>query len=75
MITSWTSSIDGNNPESISSSSTDNHEHGKLLHEQEHLSSEGSIFSDSDIQQQQDESNTLPSVNFERRPSFLIPNV
>ncbi len=76
MITSWTSSIDGNNPESISSSSIDKNQHGKSIHEQEHSSSEGSIFSDSDIQQQQqDESTTSPLVNFERGPSFLIPNV
>ena len=75
MITSWASSIDGNNPESISSSSTDKNEPTKSIHEQIHSSSEGSIFSDSDIQQQQDESNTSPLVNFERRPSFLIPNV
>jgi hypothetical protein len=74
MTTSWSSSTDDNNPKSSSSSSTDKNQHGKSIHKQNHLSSEGSLFSDSDIQQQE-ESNTSPLVNFERGPSFLIPNV
>ncbi|CAF1452257.1 unnamed protein product [Adineta steineri] len=75
MITSWTSSSDDTNPESISTSAAaDKNQHEKINIEQEHLSSEGSIFSDSDIQQQ-DETNTSPSVNFERGPSFFTPNV
>ncbi|CAF3856734.1 unnamed protein product [Adineta steineri] len=75
MITSWTSSSDDTNPESISTSAAaDKIQHEKINNEQEHLSSEGSIFSDSDIQQQ-DETNTSPSVNFERGPSFFTPNV
>jgi hypothetical protein len=74
MTTSWSSSTDDNNHENISSSSTGKNEHGKSIHKQDHLSSEGSIFSDSDIQQQE-ESNTSPLVNFERGPSFFIPNV
>lgn len=65
MTTSWASSTDDNNHENISSSSTD---HRKSINKQNHSSSEGSIFSDSDIQQ------SPPLVNFERGPSFLMPN-
>jgi hypothetical protein len=71
MTTSWASSIDNNKHGSISSSSTDKNEHEKSIDS----SSEGSIFSDSDIHQKEEESHKLPLVNFERGPSFLIPNV
>jgi hypothetical protein len=73
MTTSWSSSTEASNRESVSSSSTDKNEQRKANNEQICSSSEGSIFSDSD--HQQDESNTSPLVNFERGPSFLIPNV
>ncbi|CAF5096118.1 unnamed protein product, partial [Rotaria magnacalcarata] len=74
MTTSWISSIDDNNHESVSSSSTDKYEFEKLNQKQNHSSSEGSIFSDSDVQQL-DEFNGSTSVNFERAPTFLIPNL
>ncbi|CAF4910046.1 unnamed protein product, partial [Rotaria socialis] len=54
MTTSWISSIDDNNHESASSSSTDKYEFGKSNQKQNHSSSEGSIFSDSDVQQSDD---------------------
>lgn len=69
MTTSWSSSNDDNNHQSISSSSTDKNSNEKSIN-----NSEGSIFSDSDIQQQE-ELNAASLVNFERGPSFLIPNV
>ncbi len=72
MTTSWASSTDDNNHERISSSSTD---HGKSINKQNHSSSEGSIFSDSDIQQEEESHKSPPLVNFERGPSFLMPNV
>ncbi|CAF4042280.1 unnamed protein product, partial [Rotaria sordida] len=74
MTTSWTSSMDDNNHENISSSSIDKYKHEKSIHKQNRSSSEGSIFSDSDVQQQ-DETNGSTLINFERGPSFLIPNV
>ncbi|UJR21511.1 hypothetical protein I4U23_024597 [Adineta vaga] len=75
IITSWAGSINGNHLESISSTSTDKHNHSiKSTQEQNHMSSEGSIFSDTDIQQH-DDSNPSSLVNFERGPSFLSPNV
>ncbi|CAF3415717.1 unnamed protein product [Rotaria sp. Silwood1] len=74
MTTSWISSMDDNNHENVSSSSTDKYKHEKSISKQNHSSSEGSIFSDSDIQQQ-DETNGSTLINFERGPSFLIPNV
>ncbi|CAF4337427.1 unnamed protein product [Rotaria socialis] len=74
MTTSWISSIDDNNHESASSSSTDKYEFGKSNQKQNHSSSEGSIFSDSDVQQS-DDINGSASVNFERAPTFLIPNL
>lgn len=66
--------MDDNNHGSISSSSTDKYEYGNSIQKQHHASSEGSLFSDSDVQQL-DETNGLTSVSFERTPTFLIPNV
>ncbi|CAF2978106.1 unnamed protein product [Rotaria sp. Silwood2] len=74
MTTSWTSSMDDNNRENVSSSSTDKYNHEKTNHKQNHSSSEGSVFSDSNVQQQ-DEANESTLINFERGPTFLIPNV
>ncbi len=71
MTTSWSNSIDDQHHQSISSSSsTDKDQHVKTIDS----SSEGSIFSDID-HQQNEESNKLSLVQFERGPSFLIPDV
>ena len=71
MTTSWASSTDVSNPESVSSSSTDKNEHGHIIPDHSRSSSEGSLFSDSDIQQ--DSSNRSVLFEQERRPSFLMP--
>ncbi len=72
MTTSWESSTDDHNDENISSSTDKNEYEDK--HDQ--ISSEDSLFSDSDIQQQQEEkSNTSALVQFERGPSFLMPTL
>jgi hypothetical protein len=76
MTTSWASSTDDHHAESISSSSsTDKNIHGN---KQVQSSSEGSLFSDSDIQlqkqQEEEVSNTSALVQFERGPSFLMAN-
>ncbi|CAF1198700.1 unnamed protein product [Adineta ricciae] len=71
VVTSWASSLNGNQLESMSSSSTDKRSHPV---KENHASSESSIFSDIDIQQP-DNSNSSPLMNFERGPSFLIPDV
>jgi hypothetical protein len=68
MTTSWSSSTDDHHHENISSSSTDKNE------KPNHSNSEGSIFSDANLPAQE-ESNPTALVNFERGPSFLIPNV
>ena len=75
MTTSWASSIDISNHESVisSSSSTDKNEQRKIIHEHSRSSSEGSLFSNSDLQH--DESNRLALINQERRPTFLMPNI
>ena len=70
MTTSWASSTDDHKSES-SSSSIDRNEPGNKPNQP---SSEGSLFSDSDPQPQ-DESNPIAIVPFERGPSFLMPNV
>jgi hypothetical protein len=73
MTTSWASSTDVSNHESISSSSTDKNEQRKIINEHSRSSSEGSLFSDSD--NQQDESNRSALIDHERRPTFLMPTV
>jgi hypothetical protein len=47
MTTSWASSTDASNRESVSSSSTDKNDQRKMIDEHSRSSSEGSIFSDS----------------------------
>ena len=75
MTTSWSSSINDNYHNNVSSSSsTDHYQYEKSIHGKNHLSSEGSIFSDSDVQQQ-DEFNKPLVDNFERGPTFLVPNI
>lgn len=71
MTTSWASSSDVSNAESVSSSSTDKNELGHIIPDHSRSSSEGSLFSDSDIQQ--DQSNRSVLLDQERRPSFLMP--
>lgn len=73
MTTSWTSSTDSSNRESISSSITNTNEQRKRFDEHSRSSSEGSLFSNSD--RQQDELNTSALNDDERRPTFLMPNV
>jgi hypothetical protein len=73
MTTSWASSTDASNRESVSSSSTDKNDQRKMIDEHSRSSSEGSIFSDSD--HQQDELNTSALIDQERRPTFLMPTV
>ncbi|CAF0808808.1 unnamed protein product [Rotaria sordida] len=76
MTTSWASSTDGSNRESTSSSSsaTHNNEQRKMINQHSRSSSEGSLFSDSD--NQQDESNiSVLNGDHERRPTFLMPNI
>jgi len=73
MTTSWASSTDVSNHESVSSSSTDKNEQRKIINEHSRSSSEGSLFSDSD--NQQDESNRSALIDHERRPTFLMPTV
>jgi hypothetical protein len=74
MTTSWASSTDVSNHESVSSStSTNKNEQRKIINEHSRSSSEGSLFSDSDNQQNQ--SNISVLIDQERRPTFLMPNV
>ncbi len=73
MTTSWASSTDISNHESVSSSSTDKNEQRKIINEHSRSSSEGSLFSDSD--NQQNESNISALIDQERRPTFLMPTV
>ncbi len=73
MTTSWASSTDASNRESVSSSSTNRNEQRKTVNEHSRSSSEGSLFSDSD--NQQDESNTSALIDQERRPTFLMPTL
>lgn len=70
MTTSWASSSDDQTRTSVSTS-TDGKIHGNA-HDQ--ASSENSLFSDSDVQSNDDPSNTIELVQFERGPTFLIPN-
>ncbi|CAF1602833.1 unnamed protein product [Adineta steineri] len=74
MTTSWASSTDDSNRESVPSSSSppiDRKEQRKIIHENSRSSSEGSLFSDSD--NQQNESNLSVLIDQERRPTFLMP--
>jgi hypothetical protein len=74
MTTSWASSADDHHHSESSSSSSTNQNRPDDKPDQS--SSEGSLFSDSDHQLQQEEiSNTSALVQFERGPSFLMPNV
>ncbi len=73
MTTSWASSTDVSNRESVSSSSTNRNEQRKPVNEHSRSSSEGSLFSDSD--NQNDESNTSALIDQERRPTFLMPTL
>ena len=73
MTTSWASSTDASNRESVSSSSTDKNEQRRIVHEHSRSSSEGSLFSDSD--NQPDESNLSVLIDQERRATFLMPTV
>jgi hypothetical protein len=73
MTTSWASSTDVSNHESISSSSTNKNEQRKIINEHSRSSSEGSLFSDSD--NQNDQSNLSVLIDQERRPTFLMPTV
>ena len=70
MTTSWASSSDDQTRTSVSSS-TDGKVHGNG-HDQ--ASSENSLFSDSDIQLDDEQSLATGLVQFERGPTFLIPN-
>jgi hypothetical protein len=72
MTTSWASSADDHHPESTSSSSTNRKKQGN---KPDQSSSEGSLFSDFELQLQQEDTSTNPTlVQFERGPSFLMPN-
>ena len=74
MTTSWASSADDHHPESTSSSATDRNKQGG---KPDQSSSEGSLFSDFELQspqQQEEVSTNSTSVQFERGPSFLMPN-
>jgi hypothetical protein len=74
MTTSWASSTDASNHDSVSSStSTDKNEQRKMINDHSRSSSEGSLFSDSDLQQ--DQSNMPVLIDKERRPTFLMPTV
>ncbi|CAF0972228.1 unnamed protein product [Rotaria magnacalcarata] len=73
MTTSWASSTDASNHESISSSITDKNEQRKRTQEHSRSSSEGSLFSDSDNEQH--ELNNSSLNDNERRPTFLMPTV
>ncbi len=73
MTTSWASSTDASNRESVSSSSTDKNDQRKIINEHSRSSSEGSLFSDSD--NQHDELNISSLIDQERRPTFLMPSV
>ena len=76
LTTSWESSPDVSRHESTSSSSSSSaskDEQRKIIPEHSRSSSEGSLFSDSD--NQQDESNISTQLDQERRPTFLMPTV
>ena len=70
MTTSWTSSSDDQTRTSVSSS-TDGKIHGNG-HDQ--ASSENSLFSDSDVQLDDEQSPVTGLVQFEREPTFFISN-
>ena len=75
MTTSWASSTDASNRESVSSSSTNQNEQRKILNEHSRSSSEGSLFSDSEQQPNPSPSNQSSLIDQERRPTFLMPTV
>ncbi|CAF1586972.1 unnamed protein product, partial [Rotaria sordida] len=61
-------------PPPSSSTATHNNEQRKMINQHSRASSEGSLFSDSD--NQQDESNiSVLNGDHERRPTFLMPNI
>ena len=73
MTTSWASSTDVSNHDSISSSSTNKDVPRKKIDEHSRSSSEGSLFSDSDNQPNEVHPSSL--IDQERRPTFLMPTV